>query len=190
MPRQNAGTVIVSMTTCTSLIGVSRPAAIASASTAHQVQQRADGCQRGGDRRNDRDGVQAWDAGETPAAGQRHERGGDERHADEQDHAMRLMTEFERGVGYLLKDRVSDLAGFAGDVRRVAGGGCVIDPELVARLVGRTSPQRQDDRGTRTQHLHQARPAPGRRRPPTRPCGARISPIKLDADSGGTSRPG
>ncbi|GII33497.1 response regulator transcription factor [Planotetraspora mira] len=52
-------------------------------------------------------------------------------------HAMRLMTEFERGVGYLLKDRVSDLAGFAGDVRRVANGDCVIDPELVARLVGR-----------------------------------------------------
>ena len=50
-------------------------------------------------------------------------------------HAMRLMTEFERGVGYLLKDRVSDLARFAGDVRRVAGGECVIDPELVARLV-------------------------------------------------------
>lgn len=52
-------------------------------------------------------------------------------------HAVRLMTEFERGVGYLLKDRVSDLTGFAGDVRRVAGGDCVIDPELVARLVGR-----------------------------------------------------
>lgn len=50
-------------------------------------------------------------------------------------HAMRLMTEFERGVGYLLKDRVSDLARFADDVRRVASGDCVIDPELVARLV-------------------------------------------------------
>jgi DNA-binding NarL/FixJ family response regulator len=50
-------------------------------------------------------------------------------------HAMRLMTEFQGGVGYLLKDRVSDLASFADDVRRVAGGGCVIDPELVARLV-------------------------------------------------------
>ncbi len=50
-------------------------------------------------------------------------------------HAMRLMTDFEGGVGYLLKDRVSDLATFAGDVRRVANGGCVIDPELVARLV-------------------------------------------------------
>lgn len=52
-------------------------------------------------------------------------------------YAMRLMTEFDGGVGYLLKDRVSDLAAFAGDVRRVASGDCVIDPELVARLVAR-----------------------------------------------------
>jgi DNA-binding NarL/FixJ family response regulator len=52
-------------------------------------------------------------------------------------HAMRLMDEFEGGVGYLLKDRVSDLTSFAVDVRRVAGGDVVIDPELVARLVGR-----------------------------------------------------
>ncbi|MDQ3632699.1 MAG: response regulator transcription factor [Actinomycetota bacterium] len=50
-------------------------------------------------------------------------------------HAVRLMTDFDGGVGYLLKDRVSDLATFASDVRRVAGGGCVIDPELVTRLV-------------------------------------------------------
>ncbi len=52
-------------------------------------------------------------------------------------YAMRLMTEFEGGVGYLLKDRVCDLAAFAGDVRRVANGDCVIDPELVARLVAK-----------------------------------------------------
>ncbi|MDQ3631085.1 MAG: response regulator transcription factor [Actinomycetota bacterium] len=50
-------------------------------------------------------------------------------------HAMQLMTEFDGGVGYLLKDRVSDLATFASDVRRVAAGDRVIDPELVARLV-------------------------------------------------------
>lgn len=52
-------------------------------------------------------------------------------------HAMRLITEFHEGVGYLLKDRVSDLTTFASDVRRVATGSCVIDPELVARLVAR-----------------------------------------------------
>jgi DNA-binding NarL/FixJ family response regulator len=52
-------------------------------------------------------------------------------------HAMRLMTEFDGGVGYLLKDRVSDLAAFGADVRKVARGETVIDPELVARLVAR-----------------------------------------------------
>jgi DNA-binding NarL/FixJ family response regulator len=52
-------------------------------------------------------------------------------------HALRLMTEFDGGVGYLLKDRVSDLAAFGGDVRKVARGGIVIDPELVTRLVAR-----------------------------------------------------
>jgi DNA-binding NarL/FixJ family response regulator len=47
------------------------------------------------------------------------------------------MTEFDGGVGYLLKDRVADLTAFAADVRRVAAGDVVIDPELVGRLVGR-----------------------------------------------------
>ena len=52
-------------------------------------------------------------------------------------HALRLMTQFEGGVGYLLKDRVSDLAAFGTDVRKVARGETVLDPELVARLVAR-----------------------------------------------------
>lgn len=52
-------------------------------------------------------------------------------------HALRLMDEFNGAVGYLLKDRVSDLNSFAGDVRRVAAGQVVIDQELVSRLVGR-----------------------------------------------------
>jgi DNA-binding NarL/FixJ family response regulator len=51
--------------------------------------------------------------------------------------AVRLMTEFDGGVGYLLKDRVSDLTTFASDVRRVAKGDSVIDPELVTRLVAK-----------------------------------------------------
>ena len=52
-------------------------------------------------------------------------------------HALRLMTEFDGGVGYLLKERVSDLAAFGTDVRKVARGEAVIDPELVTRLVTR-----------------------------------------------------
>ena len=56
-------------------------------------------------------------------------------------YALKLMTEFEGGVGYLLKDRVSDLETFAHDVRRVAAGATVIDPELVASLVARRREQ-------------------------------------------------
>jgi DNA-binding NarL/FixJ family response regulator len=52
-------------------------------------------------------------------------------------HALRLMTEFDGGVGYLLKDRVSDLTSFGADIRKVARGETVIDPELVTRLVAR-----------------------------------------------------
>jgi DNA-binding NarL/FixJ family response regulator len=52
-------------------------------------------------------------------------------------HALRLMEDFTGGVGYLLKDRVSDLSAFATDVRRVANGDVVVDPELVTRLVRR-----------------------------------------------------
>ena len=52
-------------------------------------------------------------------------------------HALRLMNEFDGAVGYLLKDRVLDLGAFAVDIRRVAAGEVVIDPELVSRLVGR-----------------------------------------------------
>ena len=63
-------------------------------------------------------------------------------------YAMRLLTAFDAGVGYLLKDRVSDLATFASDVRRVANGECVIDPELVARLVAKK--RERDPLGTLT----------------------------------------
>lgn len=47
-----------------------------------------------------------------------------------------------RGVGYLLKDRVGDVAGFADAVRRVGYGGSAIDPEVVERIISR--PRRQD----------------------------------------------
>lgn len=52
-------------------------------------------------------------------------------------HAMRLLQDTPSGVGYLLKDRVSDLATFVADVRSVAEGGTVIDPEVVEGLLGR-----------------------------------------------------
>ena len=51
--------------------------------------------------------------------------------------ALRLVAEGAGGMGYLLKDRVDDLEDFADAVRRIARGGSVIDPEVVAQLVGR-----------------------------------------------------
>ncbi len=55
----------------------------------------------------------------------------------EPDYAMELLAESAEGVGYLLKDRVSDIDEFAAAVRRVAEGGSALDPALVTQLVGR-----------------------------------------------------
>ena len=53
-------------------------------------------------------------------------------------HAMRLLGDGTRAIGYLLKDRVADVDELAEAVRRVARGGTVIDPTVVASLVGRS----------------------------------------------------
>jgi DNA-binding NarL/FixJ family response regulator len=53
----------------------------------------------------------------------------------ESSQAARLLADDGRGVGYLLKDRVTDLDALGDAVRRVAAGGTVIDPEVVARLL-------------------------------------------------------
>jgi DNA-binding NarL/FixJ family response regulator len=52
--------------------------------------------------------------------------------------ALALIENGARGAGYLLKERVADLVEFTDAVRRVATGGLVIDPSVVAQLVGRT----------------------------------------------------
>jgi DNA-binding NarL/FixJ family response regulator len=52
-------------------------------------------------------------------------------------YAVELLRENPAGIGYLLKDRVTRIADLAEAVRRVAAGGSVIDPEVVARLLGR-----------------------------------------------------
>ena len=53
----------------------------------------------------------------------------------ETSYAIRLITENQHGVGYLLKDRVMEVGDFVAAVTRVAEGGSVIDPEVVAQLV-------------------------------------------------------
>jgi len=52
-------------------------------------------------------------------------------------HALKLLERGGDGVGYLLKDRVSDVRQFVDAVRRVAAGGSVIDPEVVSQLFAR-----------------------------------------------------
>jgi DNA-binding NarL/FixJ family response regulator len=55
----------------------------------------------------------------------------------ETQHVVELLEDDPRGLGYVLKDQVADLAQFTDTVRRVAQGESVIDPTVVARLVGR-----------------------------------------------------
>jgi DNA-binding NarL/FixJ family response regulator/class 3 adenylate cyclase len=57
-------------------------------------------------------------------------------------YAVGLLEEGAEGVGYLLKDRISDLEEFASAVRRVGEGGSALDPAVVSQLVGR---RRADD---------------------------------------------
>ena len=49
--------------------------------------------------------------------------------------ATRVLAERPERLGYLLKDRVTDVDDFVGTLRRVAGGGTALDPEVVSRLL-------------------------------------------------------
>jgi DNA-binding NarL/FixJ family response regulator len=52
-------------------------------------------------------------------------------------YAFALVADGAQGVGYLLKEKVGDLRAFTDAVQRIADGGSVLDPDVVARLVGR-----------------------------------------------------
>jgi DNA-binding NarL/FixJ family response regulator len=52
-------------------------------------------------------------------------------------YARELLASAEGGVGYLLKDRVSDVDDFVAAVKQVIAGGTVLDPEVVAQLMSR-----------------------------------------------------
>jgi DNA-binding NarL/FixJ family response regulator len=99
----------------------------------------------------------------------------------EQTYAAELLADGTGGVGYLLKDRVSDVREFVEAVRRVATGGMALDPEAVSQLVAghedgpnqprhrrRARDHAERRREARRQHLRQARAAAGRHRPPAR----------------------
>ena len=55
----------------------------------------------------------------------------------EQTYAADLLADGQGAVGYLLKERIADPRDFVEAVRRVAGGGTAMDPEVVAQLVAR-----------------------------------------------------
>jgi DNA-binding NarL/FixJ family response regulator len=59
-------------------------------------------------------------------------------------YVKRLLADGTEGVGYLLKDRVADVDTFVGAVRRVANGEAVLDPEVVAHMMGRRPPSALD----------------------------------------------
>ena len=56
--------------------------------------------------------------------------------------AMKLLADSAEGVGYLLKDRISDVDEFVDAVQRVAAGGSALDPIIVSTLLSR---RRADD---------------------------------------------
>jgi DNA-binding NarL/FixJ family response regulator len=55
-------------------------------------------------------------------------------------YARELLTDRNGGVGYLLKDRISNVGQFIDAVRRVADGGTAMDPEVVSQLLARREP--------------------------------------------------
>jgi DNA-binding NarL/FixJ family response regulator len=56
----------------------------------------------------------------------------------EETYATELLADDTSGLGYLLKDRIADVAEFLDGVRRVGAGGTVLDPEVVAQLLARS----------------------------------------------------
>ena len=74
-------------------------------------------------------------------------------HHVESHQAIRLLADNPSGVGYLLKDRVTDLTDFAESVTRVGSGGSVIDPEVISTLFSRR--QHQDDLTNLTPREHE-----------------------------------
>jgi DNA-binding NarL/FixJ family response regulator len=59
----------------------------------------------------------------------------------EEHYALDLIGDQAEGVGYLLKERVGDVEAFIDAVGRVASGGSALDPEVVARMLGRRGSQ-------------------------------------------------
>ena len=68
-------------------------------------------------------------------------------------YAARLLEEVPERVGYLLKERVSDMAVLADALRRIDDGECVVDPTIVHRLIQR--PRQHGPLDTLTDREHE-----------------------------------
>jgi DNA-binding NarL/FixJ family response regulator len=66
----------------------------------------------------------------------------------EHTYANELLSDGRGGIGYLLKDRIMDVDEFVEAVRRVAGGGTALDPEVVSQLLSRRANERPLERLT------------------------------------------
>src|SRR5918993_2939790 len=115
-------------------------------------------------------------------------------HHLEAHYAMRLLEEVPERAGYLLKERVSDVAVLADALRRIGEGECVVDPTIVSRLVARKRARGPLDELTEREREVLALIAEGlsntaigeRMYPPPKTVEAHISQIfmKLDLRSG------
>jgi DNA-binding NarL/FixJ family response regulator len=76
-------------------------------------------------------------------------------------YALRLLGDSAAGVGYLLKQRVTEPAIFGDAVRQVAHGGSALDPEVVAQMLERRAPGGPIDRLSPTERATLARMAEG-----------------------------
>ena len=89
----------------------------------------------------------------------------------DEDYVFALLGDGAQGLGYLLKDRITDGDAFVDAVRRVAAGEAALDPEVVAHLLGRTHGRRPARRAHRARAHRPRRDGrgplqPGDRRPP------------------------
>jgi DNA-binding NarL/FixJ family response regulator len=83
-------------------------------------------------------------------------------HYLESRYAMRVVKQHPGGVGYLLKERVSDLAVLTDALARLHEGECVVDPTIVSRLVRRAGPTSRLDELTEREREVLALMAEGR----------------------------
>jgi DNA-binding NarL/FixJ family response regulator len=80
----------------------------------------------------------------------------------EDSYVFDLVADGAQGIGYMLKEKVGDLAVFTDAVRRVADGGSALDPDVVARLVGQKRKESPVDELTPREHEVLALIAQGR----------------------------